>query len=167
VLGSPVIDLLYFLSTSLAPEVLRECRDELVYTYYDVLTLILKSLNYEGFVPTLTDLHLELLKKGGLEVIYSLTTAPYLRSDTGDIVPAIQPELCQPQNVANLKTMANKILTDQKDELNERLRYFDNYGLLDWGAGESKIKGLMNRLFSVNQQQAEQLTMRRGAIGQN
>jgi hypothetical protein len=76
VVGSPVVDLLYFLTTTLSPEVLRECRDELVYTYHDVLTLILQNLKYEGFVPTLTELQLELLKKGGLGEIKKLKCIP-------------------------------------------------------------------------------------------
>jgi len=68
VIGSPIIDLIYFLTSSVACDVLEAARDELIYAYHETLVLILQKLGYTGYIPTLNDLQVELLKKGALGI---------------------------------------------------------------------------------------------------
>lgn len=80
-MGSPVIDLMYFLTTSVATDIYFSHRDELIFIYHETLKLILEKLDYKGRVPTLNELQIELLQKGALgEWIWSrvgvLNTSP-------------------------------------------------------------------------------------------
>lgn len=62
--GSPIVDLIHFFSISVSVGVLRDYKDELIYSYHKKLQDTLKTVKYEGYVPTLTELHTELLKRG-------------------------------------------------------------------------------------------------------
>lgn len=65
-MGSPIIDLMYFLTSSPAYEVLEQSKDELVFTYYETLAVLLQRLNYKKSIPSLMELQVELLKHGAL-----------------------------------------------------------------------------------------------------
>lgn len=65
-MGSPIIDLMFFLTTSVDYNVLSESKDALIYVYHDTLSLVLQKLNYAGYVPTLNELQIEFLKRGSL-----------------------------------------------------------------------------------------------------
>ncbi|XP_055856529.1 uncharacterized protein LOC129919610 [Episyrphus balteatus] len=61
--ASPVIDLYYFLLTSPKLEIKVANFDEFIQFYHENLIKNLKLLNYSKKLPTLKDLHLDLLKK--------------------------------------------------------------------------------------------------------
>ncbi|KFB51820.1 AGAP003855-PA-like protein [Anopheles sinensis] len=53
VVGSPIIDLVYFLSSSPAYDVLQKHKDELVFTYHETLVLLLQKMGYlKLFTPS-------------------------------------------------------------------------------------------------------------------
>lgn len=63
--ASPSNDLLYFLISSVADDVKIEYFDEFVAFYHGELTKALKKLKYgEKNVPTLGELHIDMLEKG-------------------------------------------------------------------------------------------------------
>lgn len=62
--GSPVSDFLYFLVTSVGDDVKVSRFDHLVQFYHSELSNALKSLGYKKHVPTLKELHLDMLEKG-------------------------------------------------------------------------------------------------------
>lgn len=144
VVGSPVIDLLYFLTTSVAIDIYFSHRDQLIYIYHETLKLILEKLNYQGKAPTLNQLQLELLKKGALEVTYAIAVGPFLRCRS-KITPAIQPEFYEDQ--LDVKEAKN-VYAAMGYTLKLQLQAMDDKGLLDWGAAESKVKGLLGRFQS-------------------
>lgn len=61
--GSPVTDLGYFFISSLADDVKVENFDDLLMFYHEELVKALKTLNYEKHIPTLSELHIDLLEK--------------------------------------------------------------------------------------------------------
>ncbi|XP_052867333.1 uncharacterized protein LOC128273417 [Anopheles cruzii] len=141
VVGSPIIDLVYFLATSPSYDVLQKHKDELVFVYHETLVLLLQKLNYTKTIPKLMDLQVELLKHGSLQVIYSLAVSPFLRTKDAQNTPPMQPTLHNPNQHADVK----QILRAHGPNIVAQLRAFEVIGLLDWGATESKIKGLMSR----------------------
>uniref|UniRef100_A0A1B0DPX2 CHK kinase-like domain-containing protein n=1 Tax=Phlebotomus papatasi TaxID=29031 RepID=A0A1B0DPX2_PHLPP len=66
VVGSPLIDLLYFLNTSVEYKTLIESRDQLIYTYHETLKFVLEKLNYKGPIPTLNEIQIDILKNCAL-----------------------------------------------------------------------------------------------------
>lgn len=79
-IGSPVIDLMFFITTSVAYEVQRSNKDELVYAYHTKLSETLEALKYTGYVPTLLELHLDFLKRGIFGECYCPSVSPSLFS---------------------------------------------------------------------------------------
>ncbi|KXJ69065.1 hypothetical protein RP20_CCG000306 [Aedes albopictus] len=141
VVGSPIIDLMYFLTSSPAYDVLEKSKDELIFTYYETLALLLQRLSYKKPVPSMMTLQVDMLKHGPLEVILSLTTAPFLRTKHAQNTPAIQPTLYKDDKNVDVKP----ILVLHASAIGKQLKEYELRGLLDWGAAESKIKGLMGR----------------------
>jgi aminoglycoside phosphotransferase (APT) family kinase protein len=62
--GSPVNDLMYFLISSVADDIKIDHFDELVGFYHDQLCSSLKSLKYAQNIPSLSELHVDILEKG-------------------------------------------------------------------------------------------------------
>ncbi|CRK90625.1 CLUMA_CG004327, isoform A [Clunio marinus] len=62
--GSPAADLLYFLITSVEDNVKVEHFDTFISFYHEQLSESLKMLKYVGHIPTLSELHIDLLEKG-------------------------------------------------------------------------------------------------------
>lgn len=143
--GSPIVDLIFFLTTSVEPSVLVEKRDELIYAYYDALDTALTTLGYKGRRITLLELQMELLTKGALEVIFTLTAAPYLRTSDRKIVPAVIPSLHNDKIAGDLKSSGIGLLKENKQFLMNQIERFESLGLLEWGAAENKVKGLLSR----------------------
>uniref|UniRef100_A0A182P2P1 CHK domain-containing protein n=1 Tax=Anopheles epiroticus TaxID=199890 RepID=A0A182P2P1_9DIPT len=141
VVGSPIIDLVYFLAASPAHEVLEKHRDELVYVYHETLVLLLQKLGYMKPVPSLLELQVVLLKHGSLQVIYALTVSPFMRTKDAHNTPPMQPTL----HSVNQSTNVKQILRAHSPNIVAQLKAYERVGLLDWGANESKIKGLMSR----------------------
>jgi hypothetical protein len=63
--ASPANDLLYMISSSLKDDIKVEHFDDLIVFYHENLVESLKTLNYEKHIPTLAEIHLDLLQKGG------------------------------------------------------------------------------------------------------
>ncbi|XP_040160853.1 uncharacterized protein LOC120898712 [Anopheles arabiensis] len=141
VVGSPIIDLVYFLAASPAHEVLEKHRDELVYIYHETLVLLLQKMGYMKSIPSLLELQVELLKHGSLQVIYALTVSPFMRTKDAHNTPPMQPTLHSPNQSTNVK----QVLRAHAPSTVAQLKAYEMVGLLDWGANESKIKGLMSR----------------------
>uniref|UniRef100_A0A182NFZ2 CHK domain-containing protein n=1 Tax=Anopheles dirus TaxID=7168 RepID=A0A182NFZ2_9DIPT len=141
VVGSPIIDLVYFLASSPAYDVLEKHRDELVFVYHETLVLLLQKMGYMKTVPTLLELQVELLKHGSLQVVYALTVSPFLRTKDAHNTPPMQPTLHSPNQSADVK----QVLRAHAPNIVAQLKAYEMVGLLDWGAHESKIKGLMSR----------------------
>lgn len=67
--------------------------------------------------------------------------APFLRSRS-KIIPAIQPEFYNDKIDTN---EAKNVYAAMGYTLKCQIQALDDKGLLDWGAAESKVKGLMGR----------------------
>ncbi|XP_055643723.1 uncharacterized protein LOC129779952 isoform X2 [Toxorhynchites rutilus septentrionalis] len=141
VVGSPIVDLIYFLTSSPSYDVLEQYKDELIYVYHETLSIFLHHFGYQKAIPSLMNLQVELLKYGSLEVILSLTTAPYLRTRDAQNIPPMVPAL-------HIETQGSELLSVLKAHSNHIIRQLQDYelrGLLEWGTSESKIKGLVER----------------------
>lgn len=64
--GSPAIDLISLVNMVVNHDIKQNCRQEIIYEYYQHFVQILDKLGFLGSVPTLTDLHMEMLRKGFL-----------------------------------------------------------------------------------------------------
>jgi thiamine kinase-like enzyme len=73
--GSPANDILYFLLTSVQDDIKVEHFDEFIEFYHEQLSTSLKKLNYDRHIPTLAELHIDLLDKGGFgEFVITLSS---------------------------------------------------------------------------------------------
>lgn len=77
-------------------------------------------------------------------MIYTFSVAPFLRSRS-KIVPAIQPEFYEDKLDAK---EARNVFAAMGYTLKLQVEALDGKGLLDWGASESKVKGLLGRFQS-------------------
>lgn len=62
--ASPANDIMYFLLSSVADDIKVDLFDELVEFYHKELVAGLKKLSYDQHIPTLAELHIDLLDKG-------------------------------------------------------------------------------------------------------
>lgn len=62
--ASPAADLIYFLISSIQDEIKVNQFDNLIAHYHTVLVESLNRLKYDGVIPTLEELHADILKKG-------------------------------------------------------------------------------------------------------
>lgn len=60
--SSPAVDIFYFFSTSLQPQVRIQYQDSLIQYYHSVLVDTLRALGFGGYIPTLRQLVLQLEK---------------------------------------------------------------------------------------------------------
>lgn len=145
VIGTPLIDLFYFLTSSVAVNVLATSRDELIYAYHDALSTLLENLGYQGYAPTLNELQVEILKRGSLEMYFGLTLAPYMRTPEPKVVTAVQPSLYKAEYLQQLKTNGKEVLLMNKDFIVGQLKRFDVMGTLDYTGDEGRIRGIKSR----------------------
>ncbi|XP_059618493.1 uncharacterized protein LOC132262983 [Phlebotomus argentipes] len=141
VVGSPLIDLLYFLNTSVEYKTLIESRDHLIYAYHETLKFVLEKLNYKGHIPTLNEIQVDILKNCALELIYLLAIAPILRANTNIVLPRDQDTDVA---VVSEKELV-EIYTGIKKDVTTLLYAFNDNGRLDWAFSEGKIKGLIGK----------------------
>lgn len=73
--ASPAIDLIYALYHFLTEENRQTRRDEFITSYYSQFVESLKQFGYMKAPPSLTDLQVELLKNGNLEVLLAVCNA--------------------------------------------------------------------------------------------
>ncbi|KAG5680641.1 hypothetical protein PVAND_010135 [Polypedilum vanderplanki] len=145
VIGTPLIDLFYFLTTSVAVNVLASSRDELIYAYHESLSKTLETFGYNGTAPTLNEIQVEMLKRSSMELYFALTLAPYLRTPEPRVVTAVQPSLYKPEYLQQLKNHGKIVLSQNKDFIQGQLKRFDVVGTLDYTGDEGRIRGIMNR----------------------
>ncbi|CRL02247.1 CLUMA_CG015266, isoform A [Clunio marinus] len=145
VIGTPLIDLFYFLTSSVAVSVLATSRDELVYAYHEALSTLLESLGYQGYIPSLNDIQVEFLKRSSMEMYFGLTLAPYLRSFEPRIVTAVQPSLYKDEYLQQLKKNGKEVLIQNKDFIIGQLKRFDVIGTLDCASNDGRIGGIKSR----------------------
>uniref|UniRef100_A0A1Y9H2E7 CHK domain-containing protein n=1 Tax=Anopheles dirus TaxID=7168 RepID=A0A1Y9H2E7_9DIPT len=62
--GSPGVDINFFLYGSLQPKVRSAHFPELIQLYHSTLRCTLEQLQYRGTIPTLPDIHVEIIRKG-------------------------------------------------------------------------------------------------------
>lgn len=70
--GSPAVDVLGLLDMVVDHETKKNYRKEVIYEYYQHFVEVLNKLGFLGSVPTLTDLHIELLRNGMLGNVLNL-----------------------------------------------------------------------------------------------
>lgn len=144
-IGTPLIDLLYFLTSSVAVDVLASSRDELIFAYHDALSSLLRNLEYEGYIPSLNDLQVEILRRSSLEMYFALTLGPYLRTPEPKVVTAVQPSLYKPEYLNQLKSFGKEVLWINQDFVVGQLKRFAALGTLDYTGDESRIKSIKSR----------------------
>ena len=81
---SPTADLLYFLYTSLSPDLLDK-HHILVQEYYKSLTETLSTLGYRGLQPTLTELQRQLQERGPYAVLMCCAILPLFIPDRNNV----------------------------------------------------------------------------------
>lgn len=145
VIGSPIIDLFYFLTTSVAYEIYSVVRDELIYTYHETLTAVLNKFNYQGYVPTLNELQIEMVKRGMLELYLQLTVGAYIRTPSPRVTPAVQPLLYKQEYLQELKDHGKTVLGMFKPFFIEQLHHFDLQGTLDYKGDSKRVSGIKGR----------------------
>lgn len=145
VIGTPLIDLFYFLTSSVSVKVLATSRDELIYAYHDALSTLLESLSYQGYIPTLNELQVAVLKRSSLEMYFGLTLAPYLRTPEPKVVTAVQPSLYKAEYLQQLKTHGKEVLTQNKEFIVGQLSRFYTIGTLDYAGDEGRIRSMKSR----------------------
>ena len=70
--AGPGVDLFYFILTSVADDLKIDQFDNIVKFYHDELTKALKKLNYDAYIPTLAEVHTDLLDKGAFGEMSSI-----------------------------------------------------------------------------------------------
>lgn len=68
--AGPAPDLLYFLVSSVADDIKIDRFDDLVEHYHEQLSLSLKQLKYDEYIPTLSEIHTDLMDKAGYGMFY-------------------------------------------------------------------------------------------------
>ncbi|XP_055382978.1 uncharacterized protein LOC129613086 [Condylostylus longicornis] len=76
--GSPAIDLNYFLYGSLNENVRKVHYKYIIKEYHQILNKTLSELNYTGYIPTLKDLHIKIIKKSLMAVIAASCLTPLI-----------------------------------------------------------------------------------------
>lgn len=74
--ASPVVDLMYFLVSSVADDIKIDEFDNLVEFYHEQLTSALKQVKFDEHIPTLSELNVDMLEKGGFGTILYHTICP-------------------------------------------------------------------------------------------
>lgn len=69
--GSPSVDLIYFLISSVSDDVKVDHFDEFVEYYHEQLTEASKKLKFEGEIPSLVELKEDVLEKGAFGELLS------------------------------------------------------------------------------------------------
>uniref|UniRef100_A0A182MJ54 CHK kinase-like domain-containing protein n=1 Tax=Anopheles culicifacies TaxID=139723 RepID=A0A182MJ54_9DIPT len=83
--SSQVVDLFYL--TYMIPEqsVKSTHRDAIIHRYYQTFSSILRRLNYAGRVPSLSELHAEMLRKGELELFHYIVFSAFRYTDLSKV----------------------------------------------------------------------------------
>lgn len=74
--GSPAIDLHYFIVSSAENKLKTSEFDAIIQYYHEHLVETLRLLGYKGHIPTLLELQIDLLQRGFLGVMASISVLP-------------------------------------------------------------------------------------------
>ncbi|KFB37119.1 AGAP003765-PA-like protein [Anopheles sinensis] len=93
--STPAIDLYYLLNNIVHYKVKASHKDELISFYHEEFCATLKALGYLGYIPTMLDLQMELLRNGFLDILHytcflqfrfiDFTKIPPEKLATGDV----------------------------------------------------------------------------------
>ncbi|XP_050071961.1 uncharacterized protein LOC126559832 [Anopheles maculipalpis] len=83
--SSQMVDLFYL--TYMIPEqsVKTSHRDAIIHRYFGKFSSVLRRLNYSGKIPTLTELHAEMLRKGELELFHYIVFSSFRYTDLSKV----------------------------------------------------------------------------------
>ncbi|XP_035890993.1 uncharacterized protein LOC118502651 [Anopheles stephensi] len=84
--GTPAIDLIYAMYNSVSIDTREHHRDELIKFYHEELVACLQKFGYLGKLPTLLEIHLEILKCGHLEFLLAATFVPFMCVEMSEIM---------------------------------------------------------------------------------
>ena len=117
---SPVTDLLYFFHTSLSPDLLDK-HHILVQEYHKSLTETLSALGYRGLQPTLTELQMQLQKRGPYAVLMCCAVLPVILVDRKNVPDGLK--VMKKEEIVHLSK-------DYKDVMKQFLPMFEEKGWL-------------------------------------
>lgn len=127
--GSPAIDLLYMLNTSMNEEIHLRRQDELIQYYYNVLADTLKRLSFKSQVPSLHKFHLQLESKAFYAFSSTCVIQPVQRNEKTDDAD-FSALMKEDERAINFKNTCYKNLYCQKI-IRQLLPLYDQRGLLD------------------------------------
>ena len=133
---SGAVDLIYGLYNAVAHETRLKHRDEIIKHYYTELAENLKSYGYKRAIPSLYDLHLEILKASKLEVVLALLFTPFITVDFKKLAEE-RPEVADKMDFnekSNFDDMIKMVYEYPKNVayIKENLDIFLLKGLLEW-----------------------------------
>uniref|UniRef100_A0A182QYD6 CHK kinase-like domain-containing protein n=1 Tax=Anopheles farauti TaxID=69004 RepID=A0A182QYD6_9DIPT len=82
---TPAVDLYYLLDTIIEQPVKEQHREEIIYLYYEEFRRLLRQLGWLGRVSSLQELHVELLRKGAIELFHYIALYPFRFIDRSKI----------------------------------------------------------------------------------
>lgn len=106
---------------------------------------MLTALDYKGYVPSLNELQVEILKRSSMEMYFSLTLGPYMRTPEPKVITAVQPTLYKTEYLEQLKTKGKEVLLMNQEFLLGQLRRFYSLGTLDYTGDVSRIQSIKSR----------------------
>ncbi|KAL5274231.1 hypothetical protein ACFFRR_000783 [Megaselia abdita] len=106
--GSPGIDLNYLFCSSLTKDTYIQHKNELIIEYQNTLSDILRKLHYSKYIPSVEDVHFEILNKGFHGLATVTATLPILMN--------MNPEVADPMN----------FILDTDDAKANRIKVFNN-----------------------------------------
>uniref|UniRef100_A0A1Y9H2D9 CHK kinase-like domain-containing protein n=1 Tax=Anopheles dirus TaxID=7168 RepID=A0A1Y9H2D9_9DIPT len=74
---TPAVDLYYLLDTIVDQSLKEQHREEIIYLYYEEFRRLLHLLGYLGRINSLQELHMELLRKGAIELFHYIALYPF------------------------------------------------------------------------------------------
>ncbi|XP_037030222.1 uncharacterized protein LOC119070043 [Bradysia coprophila] len=82
--ASPVLDLLYFLVSSVADDIKIDHFDDLIEFYHEQLTSALKRVKFDQHIPTLSEINVDLLEKGGFACVCLMFILFVVKNDSSE-----------------------------------------------------------------------------------
>lgn len=130
--ASPAYDILYFLITSISDEVKVENFDNLIEFYHEQLSEGLKKLRYEQDIPTLSEIHQDLMDKGTFTAVCILFLLFIFKYDSSEELN-LQMIMGQVDDVEEMKKMYIRIYRSEtyKKAIKSWLPFLNERGFLD------------------------------------
>ncbi|ALC45502.1 CG6834, partial [Drosophila busckii] len=127
--GHPAADLLYFIMTSVHIDYKLNNFDYFIKYYHEQVTENLKLLDYDGIIPSLRDLHMQMYKYGAWAVTAAMMVLPVvlLESNESATFDNFIGKGDQSANFQNLMFTSKRYIS----YINEILPWLDNRGLLE------------------------------------